>query len=379
MSSYCVQSSEDVGLVAGLDYDTHSEPEYETDSDHFSDIEPIERKQSNQYIPEVIEYPVTVFTRNAIIADEKKNGPLVETEQLVSGTIVRVYWSTAEHKWMVGTRNVADASKAYWHSKKDFRTLFEEAILEDIVCPDKLDELMASFATPCGHSSMRTAEFCHVFSFSHRENPIVGKTNYKVYYLYSLPMSWADAGTTVKFSMIAARTPLGLSADGTPHLDMKDSRNYFKEGVIAPGIIGRFENGKSVMYQTAEWINATKYKGNQKNMKFRCVEVFQEGVCQHGSRAGNAFTESCPDFVMLYDEIESTLECIISAAQDTYFHKYVRKQKGMRYSSIVNFLMKKFHRHYHTTGERISYDEACVVVATLPTSLLYSYLSPILV
>ena len=340
----------------------------------------IERKPSTQYVPEVIEYPTAVFTRSAIVADEKINGPLTETEQLVSGTVVRVYWNAKAEEpcWMVGTRNVADASNAYWHSKKDFKTLFEEAILEDIVCPDTLDELMASFMNPYGRSKVPITTYCHVFSFSHRENPIVGKTTFEVYYLYSLPMSWADAGTTIKFSMVSARTPLGLSADGTPHLDMRDSRNYFKEGVIAPGIIGHFENGKAVMYQTAEWINATKYKGNQKNMKFRCVEVFQEGVCQRFSRPSIVFMESCPDFVMLYDEIESTMECIISTAQDMYFHKYVKKQKGMQYSAIVNFLMKKFHRHYCTTGEKISYDEACIVVATLPTSLLYTYLSPLL-
>lgn len=252
----------------------------------------------------------------------------VTIEELIDGTVIRIYFDQDE--WKIATLHTYDASVAYWYSNKSFKDLFLECS-KQFLNWENLDK-----------------ECSYGFIIRHPENKIV--THYELKDIIHI-------FTIKNFQEI--EVDLGILKPQKIKFDNFDSMicaclqlNYY-----LPGFLITY-NGIKTKYISPHYSYVKGIKGNINNMKIRYLQLRKNGQ-------SNEFLLYYPEMIIMVQEMEQK---IIKKVQDL-FKKYIDikvNKKWYDLDKLEKYIIYKVHEIYLKTKLPITYQHVYDFFNSLP-------------
>lgn len=224
------------------------------------------------------------------------------------GTLLRLFYF--EDKWYLSTHKKLDAFKSKWSCRQSFGELFVEALAYDFQKDvDNNESLLTQFCATLDHTKQYMFLVCN-----NKENRIVCDAVEKPT-LYHVG-TFIDGVVNTDYH-IGVRRPEKLVFSNVDemcqYVEDLDYKKY--QGVIVFGPENR--QYKIVHY---EYQRYQSVRGNESSVRFRYIQV------RNDRELVNQLKQLYPDRVNEFNEIEKTINSVISGIYTAYVNRFIKKQ-----------------------------------------------------
>ncbi len=239
------------------------------------------------------------------------------------GTLIKIY--EHENEWKIGTNRNPEAQMSFWNSKKSFKELFYECVLENY------ESLEAFYAT-------LEKGYCYSFMMQHPENNLCIKSgDYVIHQINRVNLTTMEEelneNLCLKHEEIAKKfTEILLKKQ-------KLTDNY---------VFYMYKDGKTtrVFLDSDEMKNLKEIYGNNKDIRIRYMVLLANGETERLKM----IRENYPQYSEDYDEMDTKMAILLYGIYIVYYKIYIKGEK-VNVRGIHKKLIHNIHARYTRTDE----------------------------
>ncbi len=267
-------------------------------------------------------------------------------EQSEDGTVLRLFCYQGE--WIVATNRRIDAHHARWSSGKTFHDMFCDAVSPDIE-PNGLQTLLNDTLDP---------NYTYSVILLHPENQLVA--------YHSVPRLVAVSRrhnvthveqTPDAFECVWATKPHKVGVD----LSIKDIKEQFLHQNTSLVLLAGVVDKRGVII--SDWSNPTQVKRWKidspqfvaaSRLRKNLPTIHLSYLASQGAER-DAMKVAFPRHQPMFVVIDKLLWSFASACLDIYVNAFIRRQFTVPMDHPIYEVLRRLHRKYKTTGERVTF------------------------